>query len=412
MKKRYKIVLIAAIIGLFGWQLYQKIFKSGGAFTTRRGTATVAVEVTPVRTETIRDIGLFTGSLIPRSQFNLAANIMGRVEKVYVNIGDPVKYNQLIAELDDDEYIQQVGRFEAELEVARANVEEANSSFEVAKREFERVTALKEKKIASESELDAAGAQYKVQEARYKVAVAQVAQRESALEEVKVRLSYTKIRASWEDNSKNNMSRVVGERFIYEGAMVNTNTPIVSILDINSMIAVIYIIERDYPKVQIGMESVITTDAFPSKTFRGKVVRIAPLLKETSREARVEIEIPNPEHFLKPGMFVRAQIVFAEKKNATVVPLTSLARRDDKQGIFLADTSSMQVSFIPVKLGIVNGNSAEIAGPSLAGFVVNMGQHLLEDGSAITIPNIEDRENETANVKENNVQMKEKGGRQ
>ena len=85
-----------------------------------------------------------------------------------------------------------------------------------------------------------------------------------------------------------------------------TNAPIVSILDIHSLTAVIHVIERDYSKVRVGQKVIVTTDAFPGSTFTGKIVRIAPLLKETSRQARVEIEVPNRDRLLKPGMFIRS----------------------------------------------------------------------------------------------------------
>lgn len=387
MKKYYGIIILIIVVSLFGWQLYNRIFSSGGDFGPGRGSSAVAVEVSPVRIAAINDEGSFTGSLLPRAQYTVVPKVTGRLEKIFVNIGDEVKYNQLIALLEDEEYFQQVERAQAELEVAKATVVEASTSFEVAEREFERAKILQDKKIGSESELDNAHARYKAQEANYKVSHAQVAQREASLKEAKVRLSYTKIHATWEEESKDNKNRVVGERFVYEGAMLTPNTPIVTILDINTVIAVIYVIERDYPKVKAGMEAIIETDAFPSRVFKGKITRIAPILKESSREARVEIEIPNGDHVLKPGMFVRVQIIFSTKDNATVVPISSLANRENKQGIFLADTNEMKVRFVPVSVGIVNGELVEINDPSISGLVVTLGQHLLEDGSSISISN-------------------------
>jgi RND family efflux transporter MFP subunit len=389
MIRHYKKIIFVAIIiiGLFLWQLYQKVFSAKENFSGRPGgEASVAVEVKPIQEMTIDDEGLFTGTLLPRAQFIVAPKLIGRVKKIFVNIGDPVKYGQLIAQIDDDEYLQQVERAQAELDVAIASVEEARSAFEVAKRDYERVIALRDKKIASEAELDAAKAKNTQQEAKYKVALAQVTQKEASLREAKVRLSYTKIKATWEENNLKNSYRFVGERFVYEGALVNTNTPIVTILDINTTIGVIYVIERDYPKIKVGMKAEITTDAYPLKKFEGGIVRIAPMLKESSREARIEIEIPNPDNTLKPGMFIRAKIVYSTENNAVVVPVNSLANRDEKEGIFLADTTQMRVSFIPIKRGITNNEYTEIVEPPLSGLVVIMGQHLLEDGSSIIIP--------------------------
>jgi RND family efflux transporter MFP subunit len=346
----------------------------------------VAVEVAPVHKGTIRDIGFFTGSLLPKSYFVVAPKIAGRLEKLLLNIGDRVKRGQLIAVLDDEEYAQQVEQVRAELEVAKANVEESLSTLDMAQREFERAKALRQKKIASESELDAALAQFKAQDAKYKVALAHVTQKEAALKAAQVRLSYTKIRAWWEDG---NEPRVVGERFVDEGAMLKANDSIVSVLEIQTLTGVIHVIERDYSEVQIGQEARITTDAFPGRTFTGKVTRVAPLLKETSRQARVEVEIPNRERLLKPGMFIRAQIQFARHDDATVVPVTALTKRNDQQGVFLVDTQHMKARFVPITVGIVNGGLVEVLRPLLSGSVVTLGHHLLENGSPITLPQAE-----------------------
>jgi RND family efflux transporter MFP subunit len=135
----------------------------------------------------------------------------------------------------------------------------------------------------------------------------------------------------------------------------------------------------------VGQEATVTTDAYPGRVFDGRIVRVAPLLKETSREARVEVEITNPEGLLKPGMFVRVQIEFDRHDNATVVPTNALAHREDREGVFLVDLMEKKAHFVPVTVGIVSGDEAEITAPPLAGMVVTLGQHLLTDGSAIIV---------------------------
>ena len=171
--------------------------------------------------------------------------------------------------------------------------------------------------------------------------------------------------------------------------MLKANDPIVSVLDIHPLTAVIYVIERDYSKIKIGQTTLATTDAFPGQTFKGTVLRVAPLLRETSREARVEIEMPNPQEILKPGMFVRVEIEFARHEDTTVVPLSSLVRRGGQRGVFVADQEQRKARFVPVEVGIVNGDLAEVVSPSLAGSVVTLGHHLLQDGSSILLPDTE-----------------------
>jgi RND family efflux transporter MFP subunit len=182
-----------------------------------------------------------------------------------------------------------------------------------------------------------------------------------------------------------------------EGALVQMNQPIVSILENNPLVAVVFVIERDYPKMAIGQQALITTDAYPGRMFTGRIRRIAPLMKETSRQARVEIEVPNPDHRLKPGMFVRAQVEFATHPNATLVPFSALVRRAGREGIFLVATpgaaspsgrkgATRQARFVPVTTGIVNGETVEVVEPEVSGLVVTLGNHLLENGSGVIVP--------------------------
>ncbi|MBN2468214.1 MAG: efflux RND transporter periplasmic adaptor subunit [Deltaproteobacteria bacterium] len=384
MSKKNLIIIISVVViftGLMGWRIYKKA-SSLSTNSIERQSVPVAVEIAPVQKASIKNIGVFAGTLVADSRFIVAPKIAGRLEKLFLNIGDTVEEGQVVAVLDDDEYQQQVEQAQAELEVAGATLEESRITLEIAGREFERTVALRKKKIASESELDSAKAQYNNQAAKVKVAVAQVAQKNAALKAAQIRLSYARIRVSWEDKTG---SRVVGERFVDEGAMLAPNTPILSILDIGSITAIIHVIERDYTKVKPGKTATVTTDAFPGRYFTGEVVRVAPLLRETSRQARVEIKIPNPDGLLKPGMFVRAEIEFAEHDQATVVPLSALAKREGRQGLFIVNSNEKKAHFVPVTLGLTDENRAEILEPSLSGKVVTLGHHLLEDGSAIVI---------------------------
>jgi RND family efflux transporter MFP subunit len=383
MKKFLTVVIILAFLSLVGWQVYKKMVASPTSFERDRRAIPVAVEVMPVKQTTIQDIGYFTGTLNPKSEYIVAPKVGGRLERLYVDIGDRVKRGQLIAHLEDAEYLQQVDQAQAELEVAKAKIEETRSNLGIAEREFQRAKTLREKKIASESELETAEAQFKAQSAMLRVAKAQLAQQEAALKASQVRLSYTQIRASWEDGDE---YRVVGERFVHEGTMLAPNASIVSILEIGVLTAVVHVIERDYSKIVIGQEAVVTTDAYPGRRFLGKVVRIAPLLKETSREARIEIEVPNPDQTLRPGMYVRIQVEFEKHPDAMVVPMPALIKRQSREGVFIVDTEKGIAHFIPVTVGIANDHWVEVVDPPLAGLVVTLGQHLLSDGSPVILP--------------------------
>lgn len=379
------LILIAALAGL-SWIVFfgGKPDSPGSAAGpgAMRQTRAVAVETMEIRRETIRDVGRFTGSLKPSSRFVISPKITGRLEELRVNIGDRVKNGELIAVLDSEEYALAVSQAEAELEVTRANLKDAGSALEIASREFERTRELREQQIASEAELDSARARFNAAEAAYAVSMAHIQQRKAALESARVRLSYTRIHALW---SGGDGERIVSEKFIDEGNILRANDPVVSIVDVSTVIAQINVIERDFPQIRTGQSARVTTDAYPEKAFEGRIVRKAPVLAEASRQAMVEIEIPNPDFLLAPGMYIRAAIRFAEIENAVVVPASAVVQRDGVRGVFLANREEQTAAFVPVETGISEEGRIQIEEPILSGEVVTLGQHLLEDGAAIRI---------------------------
>jgi RND family efflux transporter MFP subunit len=377
-------IVLAAVLVLAGWGVYKLVFAKGARAAGGPRGVTVAIETTPIRRGPIRDLGLFSGTLIPKTSFTVAPKISGKIKQLLVDIGDTVRQGQLVAVIEDEEYQQQAIQAEADLRVSQANLAEAKSSLEMVKRDLERARSLHAKGIQSDSQLDAAVAQFEAQESRYKVAQAQEANREAARETARLRLSYTRIQASWERGSA---VRYVGERFVTEGSMLSPNSSILSVIELHPITAVIFVTDRDSYRLQTGQETIISSSAFPEKTFAGRVARMSPLLNETSRQARVEIEIQNPDSVLKPGMFITAQVEYSKRDDATLVPFSAIVQRNGQSGIFLADVENLKARFVPVKTGIVAGEWAEVIEPSpLSGDVVTLGHHLLEDGVGIILP--------------------------
>ncbi|MCS3904273.1 RND family efflux transporter MFP subunit [Methylohalomonas lacus] len=376
-------VLVVLLLGYHAWS-WLATEQSGPPGVIKPGTpkAAVAVEVAPVKQADISDRRHYSGSLHAAAEFEVAPRVAGQLESLLVDIGDRVEKGQLIARLDDAEHQQQVQEAESAVAVAKATLAEARSSLEARQKELARTRQLREQKIASEAELDSVQAEAIAQRARVSLAEAQVGQAEAALRTAQVRLSYTNINANWENGDR---QRVVGERFVDEGTTISANTPIVSVLDISELVGAIYVTERDYPRLSIGQPVTIVAEAYPDRQFEGTVKRIAPLFREASRQARVEVTIPNPDLLLKPGMFISAGVELEDKSGATVVPYDALVKRDDRQGVFLIDRDNNQARFVAVETGISEGEHVEIVKHSLSGEVVVLGQHLLEDGSAIVI---------------------------
>ena len=130
----------------------------------------------------------FSGELESLAEFVVAPKVSGRVERMIVNIADTVKRGQVVAELDNDEYVQAVAQAKADLAVARAKMTEAKSALEIANREFKRTESLSNRGITAASDFDTASQNQLARQAQLEVAMAQVKRAESSLEIANIKL--------------------------------------------------------------------------------------------------------------------------------------------------------------------------------------------------------------------------------
>ena len=379
------VLLIGAAAGL-GWVIFGQFQDRAGSSKSGKALRPVPVEVAQIQRGPIALQRTFSGELEALAEFVVAPKVSGRVERVIVNIADPVKRGQVVAELDNEEYVQAVAQAQADLLVARANQSQARSALEIAKREFKRTESLLKRGIASDSEFDVANQEQLAKQAQLKVAAAQVTKAESSLEIANIRLGYTKVTAGWTGGDEH---RVVAERYVNEGQTVAANAPLLLIVDLNPIVGVIFVTERDYAHLIPGQLVSLTTDAYPGEQFTGRIERIAPVFRKSTRQARIEMTIDNPQHRLKPGMFIRTTIVLTQVSDATIIPEQALTIRDDRSGVFIVSEEGQSVAWHEVKVGIREGDRVQVEGKGLSGRVVTLGQQLVKNGSAITIPDVQ-----------------------
>ncbi len=379
------VLLIGAAAGL-GWVIFGQFQDRAGSSKSGKALRPVPVEVAQIQRGPIALQRTFSGELAALAEFVVAPKVSGRVERVIVNIADSVKRGQVVAELDNDEYVQAVAQAQADLLVARANQSQAKSALEIANREFKRTESLLKRGIASDSEFDVATQEQLAKQAQLKVAAAQVTKAESSLEIANIRLGYTKVTAGWTGGDEH---RVVAERYVNEGQTVAANAPLLLIVDLNPIVGVVYVTERDYARLKPGQLVSLTTDVYPGEQFTGRIERIAPVFRKSTRQARIEMTIDNPQHRLKPGMFIRTTIVLTQVPDATIIPEQALTTRDDRSGVFIVSEDGQSVVWREVKVGIREGDRVQVEGQWLSDRVITLGQQLVKDGSAITIPDLQ-----------------------
>jgi RND family efflux transporter MFP subunit len=381
-----KLIMTVLAIGLTAgllWLVYGRLQQQPSAGRRSGPSGPVPVDVAPIERGAIELHRTFSGTLEAAAQFVVAPKVSGRVERLFVDLADTVTQGQVVAELDNAEYIQAVAQARADLAVARANLANAVSELETAGREFKRTQSLRGRGIASDSEFDAARADQQAKQAQRQVARAELEKATAALETANIRLGYTQVTAGWSGSDER---RIVAERYLDEGQTVAANAPLMRIVDLDPIKGVFYVTEKDYAKLALAQPVVLTTDAYPDERFSGKIDRIAPVFRQNTRQARVEVTVSNSLQRLKPGMFMRAEVVMGRAESATIVPEQALTTRDDRTGVFVVDPKGTSVSWRPVKTFIRDADRVQVEGDGLSGRVVTIGQQFLDDGSAVTIP--------------------------
>ncbi len=342
-----------------------------------RQEAVVGVNIATAEYRDLVDMHVFSGTLIAEQQYDAAAKISGRIREIAVNLGDCVRRGALLARLDSEEYEQQRAQAQAELDVAQASLAEARSSLVAAERAYQRAMQLRDQKVASEAELETAETERLARQAGVNLAEAQIKQREAALRAAEVRLSYTTLTADWQ-NGDDDTCRYVARRHVDEGNTIGANAPVVTLVDLTRLKAVINVTERDYALLHIGQQAHISVDFLAAHSFPGTVARMAPVFAETSRQARVEISVPNPEGLLKGGMFARAHIELNRADNTLAVPSTAVIRRQGVTGVFLVNEEG-RANFREVVPGIAQDGWTQVTGLEAGQTVVTLGHHLLSD---------------------------------
>ncbi|EGV27718.1 efflux transporter, RND family, MFP subunit [Thiorhodococcus drewsii AZ1] len=377
----FTLILIGGL-GWMAWAVQQQLRETSPSRGDDATTRPIPVEVAAITHGPIEKQRTFTGTLEAHAEFVVAPKVSGRVEVLNVDLADEVSRRQVVAILDDAEYVQEAARAEADLAVAQASHLEAESLLKITERELERIEKLQSRGLSSESQLDTTRAEQLAKRALVSVTEARVASAQANLETARIRLGYTQVTADWRGGSER---RMVAERFVDEGETVTANTALLRIVELDPITAVFSVTERDYADLKSGTQALIATDAYPNETFEGQIQRIAPVFRESTRQARVEIGVANPDRRLKPGMFARATLILDRHQDAIIVPEQALTRRDGLDGLFVIDADADKAVWRPVKPGIRQGDQVEVIGEGLEGRVVVLGQQQLRDGASVRI---------------------------
>jgi HlyD family secretion protein len=330
-----------------------------------------------------------TGKIQPITKVELKSKASGIVEKLYVDINQPVHKGQVLAQLDQQEILAQVAAQKAQLAAAEANVVtyKANIAEDKVTAEapdlpmyqqtYQRNLAMEKEGIVSQQTLDdaernylanknkqqSAAAQILVDDAKLKQAEAQVQQNQASLEQLNEQLSYTTLTSP--------IDGVVLSRDVEMGDAVSsilvlgsTATLVMTLGDTTQVYVDGKVDEADIGSVYMSQPARIRVESFQNEVFSGKVTKIAPLgvEKDNVTTFQVRVSIDNPKNELKANMTANAEVLIKEDKNVLSVPEQALVYDPQKNAsVFVPDPKEKDGQRkIPVKAGISNGSRTEI----------------------------------------------------
>jgi RND family efflux transporter MFP subunit len=368
--------------------LFAAAFGFAGCGPGKNENVAPTVAVVKVARENISDTLEIASEFQPYQEIDVFAKVSGYIRKLYVNYGTHVKQGQLLADLEVPELEQQVHQDEAmaqrsqqDLERYRQELNSAESSYTVAHLSYTRIADVQKSQpglVAQQEVDDALG---KDQEAAAAVSGAKDAvsgaeqaslSAKAALDKDKDIFAYTHITAPFDG--------VVTSINAYTGALLPAGTTsskgdlALCHLSQNDLLRlVIPLPERAVPDVQIG-ETVSVNVTTLNKTLQGKIVRFSDQIDLQTRTMYTEVDVPNPDYTLVPGMYVSVVIPLRTQQNVLTVPLQAVHLSGESKGSVLIVNNSGRIERRDVTLGIQTADKAEIVTGLTEGDEVVLGE--------------------------------------
>lgn len=314
----------------------------------------VPVEVTTIKKGTISDYILLSANLETEKMTDVYSRVQGLVEQIFVQEGDKVSKNQVLAKLEANEY---------ELAEQRAKL-----NYLKQESDFKRLQEMYEKDLLSKEEFE---------QAKFTTEGLKV-----DWEQAKLNLSYTRITAS--------IAGVVGDRLIKLGDRINTTDKLFTVINTDEMIAVVYAPEKELGIIQKNQPAYISSDNIRGEKFTGWIKRVSPVVDPQSGTFKVTIGVKNDANKLRAGMFVNTHIVTATHDDAILIPKTAIVYENETMNVFVVRDSIAHK--ITLDVGFQDHEKVEALSDIKEGDkIIVVGQAGLKDKTKVAI--VSEREN-------------------
>jgi membrane fusion protein, multidrug efflux system len=330
MKNIKYIALFAALSAIFG---------CGSRQDPETADLSIPVSVEDIRLQKIQQYVNTTGTAKATKEVVLTSEMAG-IYKVLNNpstgrpfkLGDKIREGQVIIRLEDEEYVNNIA-----MDAKKLNLE-------ISAQEYEKQKSLYEKGGVTLRELR--NAEVSTTNARYDY------------ENAQVRLSKMNIIAPFS-------GVIVDLPFYTPGTRINSGSPMVSLMSYDKMFMEINLPEKSISEITTGQEVIVTNYTLANDTLYGSVTELSPAISTETRTFKGKLTIENPDMKLRPGMFVKADIIVASKDSAVVVPKNIMLASGRGKVVFVVEQSTAMERRITT--GIENQEYAEV----ISGLKVN-----------------------------------------
>jgi len=280
MKKISIIALAALVLAGCGQKKDSQSQAQQAAMAAQPKAQTVKVQ--PAAKQEVKQDGTYSATVQAFAVNNIAPQSGGRIQKINVEVGDYVGKGQILAEMD------------------RVQLDQAKLRLSNAETELGRLKQLYEQGGLAQSDYEAAELNYKVSKSTY----------DNLVENTILRSPIT---------------GVVTARYYDRGDMYGMASPIFTVQQITPVKILVGISEGDYTKVSKGDKVTLSVDALPGKTFSGTIKRIYPTIDPMTHTVNVEVQVPNTDRQLRPGMYAKVNVTFGHNRSI-VVPDAAVVR--------------------------------------------------------------------------------------
>ena len=324
---------------------------------TEEAVERAGIEVTPVRSGGAASSARLPGVVQPNAyrQVVVTPLVSGRVTRASAQLGERVRRGQTLAQI-----------YSPEVAEAQMRYISARAELEAHERELERTQQLVKIGAASQQDLDRIHAEHTAQQTMVQSA-------RSQLELLGV--SASALTTARDVNATTNVpapiNGIVTEREANLGLNVDASTKLYTVVDLSTVWVVAEVYEKDFGRVRVGSQAVVTTAAYPDLVLPGRVSYIDPQVNPETRTAKARVEVGNPRGDLRLGMFAEVQTSDPDAPAAAVIPRSAIQHVGDRQVVYLVNPKEAG-KFVEreVRLGTPAGDEVEVLSGVRAGDVV------------------------------------------